>query len=266
MKKKMQRILDAFHRYNSENMAFQAFGLSADEYYDALVVAPSYTPFKLIDDPNCKITLLREGAYIAGYLVEKDGLRIAWIKIGSSAGNLIDHLALCAELRFKKLIFIGAVGALTADFALGDICTPSYSIAGNYANTYLKESIRDFVPFERVEPPMEYVDSVVELMRVSGYNLRKASVFCTASIAMEYYHLDEIRSFGTDLIEMETSSFYLMAELMEVPAIALMVVSDNSATGTALVGRTEDEQRTYNRARKVILPDMIFKIAGEDGN
>ncbi|MBQ6407884.1 MAG: hypothetical protein IJJ64_07590 [Butyrivibrio sp.] len=31
------------------------------------------------------------------------------------------------------------------------------------------------------------------------------------AFAMEYAHLDEIKSFDTDLIEMETSSFYLMA-------------------------------------------------------
>ena len=31
------------------------------------------------------------------------------------------------------------------------------------------------------------------------------------TFAMEYAHLDEIKSFDTNLIEMETSSFYLMA-------------------------------------------------------
>ena len=60
------------------------------------------------------------------------------------------------------------------------------------------------------------------------------------SITHEYYHLDEIKEFNTDLIEMETSSFYLMADLLEIPSIALLVVSDNSAAGAALVGRTEE--------------------------
>ena len=66
-----------------------------------------------------------------------------------------------------------------------------------------------------------------------GYDIRKASVFCTPSIALEYMHLDEIKAFGTDLIEMETSSFYLMTDLFELPGIALLVVSDNSASGAA---------------------------------
>ena len=79
---------------------------------------------------------------------------------------------------------------------------------------------------------------------------------------MEYTHLDEIRSFGTDLIEMETSTFYAIGKLMDVPAIALLVVSDNSATGVPLVGRSEEQQKRYNDSRCVVLPELICKIAG----
>lgn len=261
MKEKMKRIAEKFHGYNSENMAFQAFGLRNDLVYDALVVAPSYSPYKLKMDAYCKVTTLKEGAYIAGYLVEKDGLKIAWIKTASSDANLIDHVAVCAELQFRKMIFIGAAGALKKGFELGDVCTPSYSIAGGYAHTYLKDSIRDFVPFETVVPDIKFVDRVIAVGKERGHEIKKASVFCTASIALEYYHLDEIREFDTDLIEMETSSFYLMADLLEVDSVALLVVSDNSATGAALVGRTEEEQEKYDKGREKILPDMILAIA-----
>ena len=261
MKDRLKQIVDAFHKYNSEHMAYQAFGLSEDVVYDALVVAPSFTPYRLQMDDSCKITTLREGSYIGGYLVEKDGRKIAWIKIGSSAGNLIDHLALCAELSFKKLIFIGAVGALKEGFQVGDICTPAYAISGSQADTYLlMDSIRETALFSRVEPDMRFVDKVIRLGKEKGYTIRKASVFCTPSIALEYLHLDEIKRFDTDLIEMETSSFYRMADLLEVPGVALLVVSDNSASGVALVGRTEEQQRKYDVGRKVILPDMIWAI------
>lgn len=261
MKEKMKRIMDRFHHYNSSDMAFLAFGLRKEIEYDALVVAPSYTPYKLKMDKYCRVTTLQEGAYIAGYLVEKDGMKIAWIKIGSSDANCIDHIAVCAELNFKKMVFIGAVGALNDSFNLGDICTPEYSISGGYANTYLKESIKDYVPFEKVTPDMEYVDRMISIGKKNGYVVRKASVFCTASIALEYYHLDEIKEFDTDLIEMETSSFYLMADLLEIPSIALLVVSDNSATGAPLVGRTEEEQKKYDEGRNNVLPNLILTVA-----
>ncbi len=264
MKKKLKQIVDAFHKYNSENMAFQAFGLSEDITYDALVIAPSFSPYKLKMERFCTVTTLKEGAYIAGYLVEKDNKKIAWIKIGSSAGNLIDHLALCAELTFKRMIFIGAVGALKEHFELGDVCTPSYSLSGSYADSYLKkDSIRETMLFSKTEPDMKYVDEVIDIGKDKGYNIKKASVFCTPSIAMEYVHLDEIKAFNTDLIEMETSSFYLMTELFEIPGIALLVVSDNSASGAPLVGRTDEQQEKYDYGRNTVLPDMILTLAGK---
>ena len=44
MKEALKRIVDALHKYNSEHMAAQAFGLSEDIVYDALVIAPSFSP------------------------------------------------------------------------------------------------------------------------------------------------------------------------------------------------------------------------------
>ena len=264
MKERLKEIVDTFHRYNSEHMAEQTFGLSEDIVYDALVIAPNYTPYGIGMEGQCKVTTLAERSVVGGYLVEKDGLKIAWIKIGSSAGNTIDHMALCAELSFKQLIFVGAVGALKEDFKLGEICTPSYSLSGSYADSYLeKNSIRETMLYEKVYPDAEYVDKVIAIAHARGHEIRKASVFCTPSLAMEYMHLDEIRSFGTDLIEMETASFYLMADLFELPAVALLVVSDNSTTGTALVGRTKEEQEQYERGRNIVIPDMIFTLAGQ---
>ena len=265
MKKRMIEIMDKFHQYNSDNMAYLAFGLDQKEHYDALVVAPSFSPYKLKMDRYCRVTTLKEGAYLAGYLVEKDGLKLAWIKTASSDSNLIDHVAVCAELTFDKMIFIGAVGALKPEFALGDLCTPSYSIAGGFAHTYLKDSIKDFVPFERVEPDMEFVDRIVGIAEESGFELKKASVFCTPSIAAEYYHIEEIKEFDTDLIEMETAALYFMADLLEIPTVALLVVSDNSATGAALVGRTEEEQEKYDYGRNEVLPEMILRTAETKG-
>ena len=265
MKEKLRQIVDTFHRFNSEHMAMQAFGLSDETEYDALVIAPSFTPYRLHMDDTCTVTTLREGSYIAGYLVEKDGLKIAWVKIGSSAGNLIDHLAVCAELSFRKVIFIGAVGSLKKEFHVGDVCTPAFSISGSAADSYLmKDSIRESMLFEKVVPDMQFTDEVIRIAAEKGYNIRRAGVFCTPSIAMEYTHLDEIRAFDADLIEMETSSFSLMVDLLEKPGIALLVVSDNSATGAALVGRTEEEQRQYDYGRLTVLPDMILTLAAQE--
>ena len=108
MKNRMKEILHNMQKYNSTDMAFQTFGLDSSVLYDALIVAPGWKPTKLLDDKAFKVTVLTAHSYISGYLVERDDLKIAWIQISSSASNLIDHLAICAELKFKKLIFITA--------------------------------------------------------------------------------------------------------------------------------------------------------------
>lgn len=223
MTSKIKQILDNLHKYNMEHMANINFGLDEGIVYDALVVAPSYSPYKVNADKIFKVTETGSQSYCTGYELEKDDLKIAWIKTAAGGCNMLDYLLLCGELQFKRLIFVGAVGALKAEFHIGDICTPSYSVAGTLANTYLKDSIKDYVPFEKIYPDMDYVDGVIRLAKENHYTVRKASVFCTDSIAMEYTHLEEIRSFGTDLIEMETSVFYAIAKLMELP--------DNCITG-----------------------------------
>ena len=81
------------------------------------------------------------------------------------------------------------------------------------------------------------------------------------SIAGEYYHLDFIKSFDTDLIEMETGSFYRLAAMMEKPAVAILVVSDNSATGAPLLGRPEVQQDAYNTSRRILLAKLLEIIA-----
>ena len=52
MKDALIRIVEAFHKYNSEHMAAQAFGFSEDIVYDALVIAPSFSPYKLHMEEN----------------------------------------------------------------------------------------------------------------------------------------------------------------------------------------------------------------------
>ena len=263
MTDRMKEILENVHRFHVDNLAYVNFGLEQETVYDALVVAPSYSPDKILKDARFQVTELGSRSYCTGFLVEKDGLKIAWIKTAAGGCNMLDYLLICGELHFQKLIFIGAVGALKPEFQIGEICTPSCSIAGTLANTYLKKSLRDYVPFEKVYPAPDFVRQVLELAEDKGIPVRQASVFCTDSIVMEYTHLEEIRAFGTDLIEMETATFYEIGRLMEVPSIALLVVSDNSATGVPLVGRDEQTERVYQHARSVLLPQLIERIVRE---
>lgn len=260
MNDRLKRMLDDMHRYNSENLVEPTFGISCDTEYDALVIAPGWKPTKILDD-SFTVTSAEQHSYISGYTVERGDVRLAWVQCASGACNLIDHLTICTELKSRCIIFLGAVGALSPHIRVGELVTPSCSISGVGANAYLCDKLTDYSPFGRVYPPRAFVDKVQGVARSLGYELREGVTFCTDSISLEYSHLDEIKAMGAELIEMETSSLYLLSEMLEIPAIALLAVSDNSASGAALIGRTEDEQLAYDRCRKQIIPELIYKIA-----
>lgn len=261
MKQRLMEILSNMKKYNRGIMSNEIFGLDPEVCYDALVVAPGWKPTKIIKDPSYAVSVLAEHSYVSGYLVEKDGLKIAWIQTASGANNLLDHLIICAELSFRKLIFVGAVGSLVQEYEVGDFCTPEYSISGSAALSYLEERISENTLFQRTYPDRAYVDSVVKLAKDKGYELRKAPVFCTDSISLEYSHLDEIKATGAKLIEMETAAFYRLAELFEVPSAALLVVSDNLESRRPLLGRGKDLDAKYSFSRSTVVPEMICAIA-----
>ena len=259
MKERLIQLLCADPSFAEErNIAMQEFGLSREKHYDVLVVAPGWKPTKIMESYEVEITCTKEHSYISGYEVKGNDFLIGWIQCSSGAGSLIDELSTCAYLNFDKLIFVGAVGSLVHEIGLGTLCTPQWCISGNLANGYLMENILEYRPFDKVYPNDP---AFVQNVMTRYPDMIQVPVFCTDSIFCEYSHLDFIKSFGAKLIEMETSSFYLMADLMEKPAIALLAVSDNSATGDPLVGRTEKQKRLYNITRKQVIPQMIMDIA-----
>lgn len=259
MKEQLKKILAKDKEFNAGDMAAEVFGFRRDVHYDVLVVAPGWKPTKILSWTDFEVTQTAEHSYTSGYEVRIGDKRIAWAQTGSGGCNLIDHLTICAELDYDKLIFAGAVGGLKPGIQVGDVCIPVRCVEGTMANAYLRQSIMDWKPFGEVRPPdMDFIETVISL---ADFPVKKASVYCTDSISCEYYHLDFIKSFDTELIEMETSSFYLLADLLEKDAAALLVVSDNSANGEPLLGMEEAQNAQYNQGRKVLFPKLLEKIA-----
>ena len=254
----LKKILAGIRQYNAGDMAAEVFGFRRDVHYDALVVAPGWKPNKILNWTDFTVTQTAQHSYTSGYEIQIGDKLVAWAQTGPGGSTLIDHLMLCLDLDFDHLIFAGAVGGLKKGFEVGDICVSVKSIAGTMANAYLTDGLTGWKPFgEELPPDMAYLDRIIAL---ADFPVKKASVYCTDSISCEYYHLNFIKSFDTDLIEMETSSFYKLAGLMERPAVAILVVSDNSASGEPLIGKDDDQEARYNRGRKDLFPRLLEKI------
>lgn len=259
MTQQMKEILAENQKYNAGDMAAEAFGFSRSKHYDILVVAPGWKPTKILNLAFSEIVATAGNSYVSGYEVKIGDRCIAWAQTGAGACNMIDNLILCAELNFDKLVFLGSVCGLKKGFFVGDICTPSVCVEGTMAAAYLLENPADFKPFGSIYPAStDFIDAVIHHTTIP---VKKASVFCTDSVSCEYYHLDFIRSFDTDLIEMETGAFYRLGAMLEKPAMALLVVSDNSANAEPLFGKTDAQNKAYYVARKESIPELLKQIS-----
>ena len=75
------------------------------------------------------------------------------------------------------------------------------------------------------------------------------------------YLVDEIKSLGSELIEMETASFMRCMELIDKSYHVLLCVSDNSSCGNALVGRSEEDTNQFHLSREINLPKLILALS-----
>lgn len=261
MDERLKTMLEACRRHNPNFGPESDFGLSREKHYDVLVVAPGWKPVKIIKDASFTVRTTAVHSYISGYEVEKDGFSAAWIQTASGGGNILDRMSVCLEMNVDKLVFIGAVGGLVDDAQIGELCTPACSIDGTMASGYLQEKVENYRPFETVLPPdMAFVDRVIALTEKEGMEIKKRRIFCTDSIFAEYAHLPFIRSTEAECIEMETAAFYRLAALWGKPAMALHVVSDNSAAGHPLIGMPKEQRARYHEARCTLIPRIIELI------
>ena len=97
MTERMKTILNHFHHYATDHLAALCFGLSEETVYDALVAAPSFVPFRILNEAEWEIRQTGQQGYCAGWEAEKDGRTLAWIKTAAGGCNLLDYLAVCAE-------------------------------------------------------------------------------------------------------------------------------------------------------------------------
>ena len=239
---------------------YTIYGLDANEDYAAIILAPSWNPQKVFKNFNAKIELIKVGPYYNSYTIQVDNKKYGYIQTGAGASNLVDCCLTLGNTKCNKIIFIGAVGSLKEDIELGDIITPSKSIAGDGASLYLHEYISadKFQGF--VYPKVDLKENVMSIAKKMGIELKEKVVYCTDSIFCEYFHLNEILQFGSEVIEMETAAFYRCMEIINKDGIAILCVSDNSATQSALIGRSEEDTEKYHKSRSQLIPKLILSL------
>ena len=106
--------------------------------------------------------------------------------------------------------------------------------------------------FEHVSSSHEQNEHIREIGRANGMNVLNVPVISMDSVMAEYLHLEEFRQMGAHALEMEAATFFACMNHINKKASAILVVSDNSATGEHLIGRTDADKLHYHNVRQKI--------------
>lgn len=253
-------VIKKAEEYNGTNdILYLVYKIHKETFYDLAIIAPSWYPEKIFGEEE-NIILLRKGPYNSSYEIYYHNLKIAYIQCGSGASNLTDAMMCLTNANVKKIIFLGAVGALNQKVEIGTIITPSECISFDGVTPFFKKHIEKKMYGNIVYPHNdEYIEKIINKCIQNNITIEQGKVFCTDSIIFEYSHLDEIKSTGVQYIEMETAAFYSCLRIMNKDGIALLLVSDNSQNNKSLVEKTIGDSNKYNYIRSNILK-CILKI------
>lgn len=229
------RFNQEFNKYNySEDILMDIYGLDSYTDYDAIIVAPSWNPEKVFKNYNPKINKIDSCKRRSGYEIVVNNKKYGYIVTEQCSGNIIDCCMTLGHTVCNKIIFIGTCGALTKNSRIGDIVTPSYSIAGDGGSLYLYYNISKDNYRNKIYQNEKSINELKSAGKKLDINIDAKVIYCTDTIFCEYMHIDEIKELGSELIEMETAAFIRCMELINKKYNIILSVSDNSACGNAL--------------------------------
>ena len=167
----------------------------------------------------------------------------------------------------KNIVFIGSVGALSQELRIGDIVIPEYSICGDGASRYIKNSslANNDVFGEKAYPNTELLDRAKNITNLickqNDVKWHIGNNFSIDTIFAQFSHIDEIIRMGCNVIEMETAAAFEAAVLASIPMVALFSISDNTVTKQSLIsGRTEKDMEYRQFVRRELFPQIISEI------
>ena len=249
----MHKLIKAFEKNSlPNNMLLDIYGISTRKHYDCVFVAPSWTPDKIFDASKVKVEQIFAGRFANTYHIKNSSKNYLFITLQIGAPNIIDFCLLCYKVKCDNFIFIGSVGALVPEIKVGDVIIPEHSISGNGATLYLHEKLDKTNIFEPMYSTPDLNKQIIKTCKKHKIKALDVPVISMDSVMSEYLHLDEFRTMGAKAIEMECATFFGCMSIINKKSSAVLVVSDNSATGEHLIGRTEEDKKHYHSVRKQI--------------
>jgi len=260
-----KKITDGIYKYGStpEDAFRGKIPCSPDLIREFVVIAPFWKPVMFADSFDDIIPLAMDMAWD----INAGSFKFTYIRTGIGAPRTGDTILALGLSKCKNVFFIGSAGALTSKMRIGDVIIPEYSITGDGYSRYLTSgTLKESDCFtEKVYPDTGLNNKLEEIVKnlsgADGVNIHKGRVFSIDTIFAQFAHIDEIKGYGCNCIEMETAAFFKASAVAGINAAALLQVSDNTVINKSLYsGRTKDEQMYRKNVRKRFFPKVICKM------
>ena len=199
--------------------------------------------------------------------IENGDKHYTYIKTGIGAPVLMDVVLGLGVTGCKNIVFIGSAGALSKEIRIGDIVIPEYSICGDGASRYIKNTslVNNDVFGEKAYPDKKLLDITKNITNLickqNDVKWHIGNNFSIDTIFAQFSHIDEIIHMGCNVIEMETAAAFEAAFEAAIPMVALFSVSDNIVTKQSLIsGRTKKDMEYRQFVRRELFPQIISEI------
>jgi len=249
----MNNIIKLFKQYsNVDDILKQVYGIPSSEHFDCVFIAPSWAIEKVFNLSEMNTELLCQNQDVVAHKIIHNDKKYLYVQLHIGAPNMIDFCLTCNELNCDKFVFIGSAGSLVPEIKLGDIIIPEYSISGDGASLYLYDELDSKNMFKRAYSNSDLNKYIQNICKNQNINTVNAVPFSVDSVLCEYQHLTDFKNMGANVIEMESATFFNVMNLINKPASAILIISDNSSVGQHLIDINDETRNKYHNARKCI--------------
>ncbi len=253
-------ILNKLQEFNiDESARFKRnIGITADMLTENVVIAPFYKAETFADVCGAKVELLFE-KYYKTYRVSKNDKEFIFVNSNMGSGNIAEILCTLVNTKCKNIYFIGSAGSIDKDIKIGEIVLPEKSIIGDGTCRYFAET--EDVFGKETKPDGELLKKVKQTLSKMNIDFKHTQNFSVDTLSGQFLIMDHIFKTGSNTLEMETSALFFIANLLDLKAVAIHNISDNSIISKSLfAGRNDAEREAKRFTQRVTIPKILAEI------
>ena len=227
------------------------------DIFDNVVIAPMWKPSMCFNIDEKYITKVNDRLYN----VESDTYKFSFVSVGMmGASNTMDVVLECLLFNPKAVLFVGSASSLNVNIKIGDTVLVEKSFCGEGASRYLNDDLHDDFG-EYLSPSHKLNFQIENILRKNNIDYFLADCFCASTIFSQFSHIDYVKSFGCDILEMESYCAFKACQTRNVPVSAIINISDSMAMCKSLFsGRTSQEKKIRDEKRKNVITKVVTEL------